>query len=97
MASSHDLERILGTVGHFGVPALACINKADLNPTQTAAIEAYCAAKGIEVVGRLPYDTAVTEAMVQGQPVTAYRAEGAMAVALREAWARIRARLGIGG
>ena len=87
----HDLERALGTVTHFRVPALVCINKADLNPAQTAAIEAYCAAQGIEVVGKLPYDTVVTEAMVQGQPVTAYQPDGAMAAALRDAWTRVQA------
>ena len=89
----HDLERALGTVTHFRVPALVCINKADLNPEQTAVIEAYCAEEGIEVVGKLPFDTIVTEAMVQGQPVTAYQPDGAMAAALGVAWARIRARL----
>ena len=87
----HDLERVLGTVTHFRVPALVCINKADLNLAQTTAIEAYCTAEGIEVVGKLPYDTVVTEAMVQGQPVTAYQPDGAMAAALRGAWARIQA------
>jgi MinD superfamily P-loop ATPase len=89
----HDLERALGTVMHFRVPALVCINKADLNPEQTAEIEAHCAEEGIEVVGRLPFDTIVTEAMVQGQPVTAYQPDGAMAAAVGAAWARIRARL----
>ena len=87
----HDLERALGTVTHFRVPALVCINKADLNPVQTSAIEAYCTAQGIEVVGKLPFDTVVTEAMVQGQPVTAYQPDGVMASALRDAWARIQA------
>jgi MinD superfamily P-loop ATPase len=89
----HDLERALGTVNHFGVPALVCINKADLNPTHSDAIETYCTAEGIEEVGRLPYDTIVTEAMVQGQPVTAYQPKGAMTRALREMWAKVRARL----
>ena len=89
----HDLERALGTVMHFRVPALVCINKADLNPAQTAAIETYCRAQGIEVVGTLPFDTVVTEAMVHGQPVTAYQPDGAMAAALREAWSRLQARL----
>jgi MinD superfamily P-loop ATPase len=89
----HDLERILRTVNHFRVPALVCINKADINPAHTAAIEAYCAAQGIEVVGKLPYDTVVTEAMVEGQPVTAYQPDGPMATALWSAWTRIRARL----
>jgi MinD superfamily P-loop ATPase len=89
----HDLERALGTVTHFRVPALVCINKADLNPSYTAAIEAFCAGQGIEVVGELPFDTVVTEAMVQGLPVTAYQPDGAMATALREAWARVQKRL----
>ena len=87
----HDLDRALGTVTHFRVPALVCINKADLNPQQTAAIEAYCTAQSIEVVGKLPFDTVVTDAMVQGQPVTAYQPDGAMADSLREVWARIQA------
>ena len=87
----HDLERALGTVKHFRVPALVCINKADLSPVQTVAIEAYCAAQGIEVVGKLPFDTVVTEAMVLGQPVTAYQPDGAMTAALRKAWTRVQA------
>lgn len=89
----HDLERALATVTHFRVPALVCINKADINSAHTAAIEAYCDAEGIEMVGRLPYDTIVTEAMVQGQPVTAYQPNGAMAQALMETWVSIRAHL----
>jgi MinD superfamily P-loop ATPase len=90
----HDLERALGTVNHFRVPALVCINKADLNPTNRTAIKRYCAAEGIEVVGELPFDTVVTEAMVQGQPVTVYQPEGAMTAALRQMWVRVRTRLG---
>jgi MinD superfamily P-loop ATPase len=85
----HDLERILGTVNHFRVPALVLINKADVNPAQTAVIEAYCRTQGIELVGRLPYDTVVTEAMVQGQPVTLYEPGGIMASALRKVWTEV--------
>jgi MinD superfamily P-loop ATPase len=89
----HDLERILGTVNHFRVPALVLINKADINPVQTATIEAYCHTQGIALVGKLPYDTAVTEAMVQGQPVTIYQPEGATARTLRDVWARVHKHL----
>jgi MinD superfamily P-loop ATPase len=89
----HDLERILGTVNHFRVPALVLINKADVNPAQTAGIEAFCRAHDIELVGKLPYDTVVTEAMVQGQPVTLYQPEGAMTSALHGVWSRVRKRL----
>ena len=89
----HDLERILGTVRHFRVPALVLINKADVNPANTANIEAFCRAQGIPLVGRLPYDTVVTEAMVQGEPVTLFEPEGEMARALREVWAQLRQQL----
>jgi MinD superfamily P-loop ATPase len=93
----HDLERILGTVNHFRVPALVLINKADVNPAQAAGIEAYCQAQGIALVGKLPYDTVVTEAMVQGQPVTLCQPGGAMAQALREVWAQVQRHLnGVG-
>jgi MinD superfamily P-loop ATPase len=89
----HDLERILGTVNHFQVPALVLINKADVNAGHTADIESYCQARGIALAGRLPYDDVFTEAMVRGQPLTAYRPDGPLALALREVWARVRNQL----
>ncbi len=85
----HDLERILATTDHFGVPALVCINKADINPSRADEISAFCAARGIALVGRVPYDTVVTEAMVQGRPVTAF-SNGLVSQALRQIWARTR-------
>ncbi len=93
VSGAHDLERILRTVNHFRVPALVLINKADVNLAHTAKIEAYCRAQGIAMVGKLPYDTIVTEAMVQGQPVTLYQPEGAMARALRVVWAKVQKHL----
>jgi MinD superfamily P-loop ATPase len=87
-AGIHDLERVFKTTQHFGVPALVCINKADLHPESTAAIEAFCRAQGIEVVGRVPFDTTVTQAMVQGKPVTAF-SDSLAAVALRQVWTRV--------
>ena len=84
----HDLERILGTTDHFGVPALVCINKADLNQARADEIAGFCAERGIEVVGRLPFDQVVTEAMVQGQPVTTY-SDGPVTAALKVMCRRI--------
>jgi MinD superfamily P-loop ATPase len=94
VAGAHDLERVLGTTEHFGVPALVIINKADLNEGRSQEVAGFCAERGIEVVGRIPYDTVVTEAMVHGRPVTAY-ADGAVSAALRDVWERVRARLAL--
>lgn len=89
----HDLERILGTVTHFRLPALVLVNKTDVNPVQTASIEAYCLEHGIGLVGKLPYDDAVTRAMVQGQPVTSFQPEGPTTQALRLTWDRVQRQL----
>jgi len=93
VSGQHDLERILQTVDHFGVPAAVCVNKADLNPRLTDTIADYCAEHNVELLGRIPFDTVVTQAMVQGQPVTAYDHNGhdgsGAAQALRDMWDRL--------
>ena len=67
------------------MPSLVAINKADLNPARSDAIAAYCVERGIEVVGHIPYNIVVTEAMVQGRPVTAHT-DGPVREALEEIW-----------
>lgn len=92
VAGVHDLERALGTARHFGVPALICLNKADLNPARAREVEAFCLAEGLPLVGEIPFDIMVTEAMVQGQPVTAY-AEGPVTWELRRMWEKVKEHL----
>jgi MinD superfamily P-loop ATPase len=72
LSGIHDLERVLGVCLHFGVPALVCINKYDINEENTRQIESYCLSQGIEVASRIPFDNVVTEAMVQGLPIVEY-------------------------
>ncbi len=88
----HDLARSVATTNHFGVRSLVAINKVDLNFKQAQEITAFCAERGIEIVGRIPYDEVVIEAMVQGQPVTEY-VDGAVAEALREVWEQVKKKL----
>ena len=87
-AGVHDLERVLGTTEYFGLPALICINKADLHLEGTTIIQAFCRERGIKVVGHIPFDTVVTQAMVQGLPVTAY-GDGSVGQALRRVWKQV--------
>jgi MinD superfamily P-loop ATPase len=95
-AGIHDMERVLQTTGHFRVPSLICINKADVYPAGVEQIEAYCREHSIEMVGRIPFDATVTEAMVQGEPVTAYRPDAPASQAIVEIWQRATARLNSG-
>jgi MinD superfamily P-loop ATPase len=81
--------RVLQTADHFGVRAIVCINKADIYPVGSAEIETYCEQQNIEVVGKIPFDMLVTQAMVQGQPVTAYQPGSPASRSLREVWRRV--------
>jgi MinD superfamily P-loop ATPase len=84
----HDMRRVLETTSHFGVRSLVCINKADLYPQGAQQIQDYCREHEVEFAGAIPFDPAITEAMVQGQPVTAYRPGSPASLALHEIWQR---------
>ena len=90
-AGVHDMHRVLETANHFNIQTLVCINKADIYPASAAEIEAFCRERGIQVVGKIPFDLAVTEAMVQGQPVTLYAPSSPSSQALREIWSKVGA------
>jgi len=92
VAGAHDLRRILGVARHFGIPAVVCINKYDLNFAKTEEIAAWCAAQGVPIVGRIPFDLEVARAIVQGKPITEH-SDGAVTEELRQIWAWLKARL----
>ncbi|HII06050.1 MAG TPA: 4Fe-4S binding protein [Methanotrichaceae archaeon] len=91
ISGAHDLERILGVTKHFGVKTLVCVNKYDLNVEMTGEIEDLCREMGVDVVGKLPFDPGVVEAMISG--VTLVEVEGPVGDAIKSVWDRIRATL----
>lgn len=68
----HDLERIIGTAKGFGADCLVCINKYDLNPDLSEKIASFCQEEGLSLVGRIPYDPQVSEAINQGKAIVDY-------------------------
>jgi len=72
LSGMHDLERVLSVCRHFGVPAMVCINKHDLNEENTRQIESNCLSQGVEIAGKVPFDNVVTQSIVQGIPVVEY-------------------------
>ncbi len=95
-SGAHDMARVLDLAAHFGVRAALCINKADLHPGQAERMEAEAARRGARIVGRIPYDRAVTEAQIAGRSVMEHPqgSEGPAASAVRAVWERVGALLG---
>ena len=88
LSGMHDLERVLGVCQHFGIPALVCINKYDLNEDNARQIENYCLNQGVAVAARIPFDNIVTEALVLGQPVVEY-SDGKVAQEIQRLWQKV--------
>ena len=82
----HDMERVLSVCRHFSIPTLVCVNKYDVNEEGTRQIEQYCSEQGIPVVARIPFDTRVTEAQVQGVPIVEYTDDERLVGPIKEAW-----------
>jgi MinD superfamily P-loop ATPase len=86
----HDLKRVAELCRHFKIPAAVIINKSDLNPRVADDIKTWSLADGWGVAGEIPYDKAVTEAMVKGQVLTEYLPQTSpMRIAIQDAWKRI--------
>jgi len=68
----HDMKRALEVVQKFNLSAFIIINKYDLNSSMSKQIEEWCIQNEIAIVGKLPFDRQMTEAMVQSKSITEY-------------------------
>ncbi len=82
----HDMQRAMGLCRHFNVPVMVCINKYDLNPQNSARIERLARESDFPVVGRVPFDSVFTRAMVKGQTILEYDGGGIAGQHLRSVW-----------
>jgi MinD superfamily P-loop ATPase len=85
----HDMERVLKLSAHFGVPAVVVINKADLNGEQAQRIERLAAENHSRVIGRIPFDREVNQALMHGKTVIGH-GRGPAVAAIRDIWTAIR-------
>ncbi|MFP4213584.1 MAG: 4Fe-4S binding protein [Desulfohalobiaceae bacterium] len=70
LTAAGDLRRVLDLIVYFGIPGLAVVNKADINPELSQEIEDFCREAGVDMAAKLPYDQNFTLAQIQGKSVT---------------------------
>lgn len=92
VSAIHDFERVVELTRHFGIPALVCVNKFDLNPTLADSLETLAARLGVEAVGRVPYDKVVVDAQLDLKSVIEYSNDDVCA-SIRDIWKKVEALL----
>jgi MinD superfamily P-loop ATPase len=88
LSGMHDLERVLQVTEHFDIPSIVCINKYDINEKNAGKIEEFCNERGVEVVGKLPYDPSPNMAMREETTVVEYR-KNVLSEGLKALWERV--------
>ncbi len=95
VSGRHDMERVAELAAFFKIPAMMCVNKFDLNPSAGEAIEAFARERDISVIGRVPFDSAFTKAMVQGKTIVEFDDQSEGCVAVKGIWETLAQRLEI--
>jgi MinD superfamily P-loop ATPase len=95
LSGMHDLDRVLDVCKHFGIRAMVCINKYDLNGKNSEQIESQCLKRGVEIAGKVPFDNIVTESIVLGVPVVEHYS-GKVAQEIKSIWRTLSVVLGDG-
>lgn len=88
LSGIHDLERILKLAEHFKIPSAVCINKFDINSENTERIVAYCEKNGSGIIGKIPYEPKVVEALVNRKTVMEYPCNGVETI-IQRMWEQI--------
>jgi MinD superfamily P-loop ATPase len=89
VAALHDLVRVSQLIKHFGLTPQIIINKADINGTVALKIKELAQQIKAEVLGEIPFDPSVKEAIKAGKPLTLF-SSGPAATAIKEIWNKIK-------
>jgi MinD superfamily P-loop ATPase len=88
VSGEHDLDRVAKLATHFSIPAMVCVNKADINPEVAARIRDRAAEWNLTYAGEVPYDKAMTDAQVARQTIVEH-CECEAADRIRAMWGRL--------
>ena len=89
IAAVHDLERIIKLVRHFGLKPEIIVNKADINPTYARKIRDLADTAGYKILGEIPFDDTVKEAIKAGVPIVDFN-DGPASQALKNIWTKVK-------
>jgi len=89
LSALHDLERVLSITAKFSIKTAVLINKFDLEETISEKVENLCSKLQIPIIGKLPYDSRVTEAMVNNQTIIEWMPDSSLSRELNSVYQKI--------
>jgi MinD superfamily P-loop ATPase len=84
-----DLKRVLELAEHFETKVMICVNKFDVNLDMTALIEVFTKERNLPIVGKIPFDPLVMEAVNTLKPITEF-SDSPARKAIEEMWSIIK-------
>jgi MinD superfamily P-loop ATPase len=86
MSSLHDAKRMAELVDQFHLPLFAIINKFDIHTDISAQIEVFLETRSIPLLGKIPFDESVVQAMVSGQSYPEYAPHSEISGIFHSVW-----------
>ena len=89
LSGIHDMERVMTLLERFRVHAMVLVNKYDINSENTQRIEQICAKNGVEFLGKIPFDSIMTESMVAAKTLPEFDPNHMITHSLKSMWDKI--------
>lgn len=94
-AAIHDLKRVLSLAWNFTKEIGVVINKHDLYPPLVSEIEAFAEKNDVQVLGKIPIDDKIPEALVRTIPIVEYAPDAPATKAIIEVFGNLSTTTGL--
>nr|MBD3623170.1 P-loop NTPase [Sunxiuqinia sp.] len=89
LSGLHDLKRIAELISQFWVQSYVVINKYDLNRSLSDEMTNWCRSVQIPVIGKLPFDRVVVDAMVNCESVINWAPNSRISNEIKNIWNKL--------
>ncbi|MCF8380282.1 MAG: P-loop NTPase [Bacteroidales bacterium] len=86
MSGLHDAKRLLDLINSFNIKSYAIINKHDISNKLTDEIVQFLKNNNIPLLGKIPFDTMFTQAMIEGKSIVELYPEAKSSKVLKKIW-----------
>ena len=85
----HDSRRLVELIDTFSIPTYALINKYDIHPGISEEIKQFLKEKSIPLLGEIPFDKRMVEAMVEGKSIVEFDDKLEISTIMKGVWKKL--------